>query len=183
MATPVTTTVGPNVTLRKRRTMDERLVVRWPWLYARAARAFERMRPGSRIRRSLLCRSVLSAWGAWSRGDLEVVLVRYSPNVVLDAIPNMIGAGMPHTYEGHDGIRRLSDDWREAWEEIRVVPVEIVDFGVCALTYGRGRVQARGLDIDFEYDVYSVVWWEDGLVVRHRDFTDRMEAMRVIEAG
>jgi ketosteroid isomerase-like protein len=183
MATPVTTTVGPNVTLRKRRTMDERLVVRWPGLFVRSARAFERMPPASGIRRSLLRRGVLSAWGAWSRGDLELVLVRYSPDVVLDAIPNMIAAGMSRTYEGHDGIRRLSADWGDAWGEMRVVPREILDFGDCALTAARGRVQAHGLDIEFEYDVYSVVWWDRGLIVRHRDFTDREEALRVIEAG
>ena len=183
MAKAVRTTIDARKPARTRRTVDESLVVRWPQVYVRAARAFERMSPRSRIRRAFLRRGVLSAWDAWSRGDLDLVLVRYAPDAVLDAIPNMIAAGMPRTYAGHEGIRRLSADWREAWEEIGVVPVEVLDFGDCALTYGRGRVQARGLDIDFEYDVYSVVWWQRGLVVRHRDFTDREEALRVIEAA
>ena len=79
-----------------------------------------------------------SAWGAWSRGDLDLVLVRYAPDVVLDAMPNMIAAGMSRTYEGHEGIRRLSADSRDAWEKTGVPPVEVLDFGDCAFTYGRG---------------------------------------------
>jgi ketosteroid isomerase-like protein len=183
MGKAVRTTIDPGRPLRRRRTIDEHLLVRWPWLYVRLARAFERMPPRSRIRRALLRRGVHSAWGAWSRGDLDLVLTRYAPDAVLDAVPNMIAAGMPPTYEGHEGIRRLAADWREAWEEMSVVPLEVLDFGDCVLTYARGRVQARGLDIEFEYDVYSVVWWERGLVVRHRDYTDREEALRAIEAG
>ena len=183
MAKAVRTTIDPGKRLRTRRTVDERLAVRWPQLYVRAALAFERMSPRSRIRRYFLCRSVHSAWGAWARGDLDLVLVRYAPDALLDAVPNMIAAGMARTYEGHEGIRRLSADWREAWEEISVVPLEVLDFGDCALTYGRGRVQARGLDIEFEYEVYSVVWWQRGLVVRHRDFTEREDALRAIEAA
>ena len=183
MAKAVRTTIDPGKPLRTRRTVDERLLVRWPWLFVRLARVFERMPPRSRIRRAVLGRGVHSAWGAWSRGDLDLVLVRYAPDVVLDAIPNMIAAGMSRTYEGHEGIRRLSADWGEAWEKMGVVPVEVLDFGHCVLTYGRGQVQARGLDIEFEYDVYSVVWWDRGLIVRHRDFTDREEALRAVEAG
>ena len=183
MAKAVRTTIDPGKPPRTRRTVDEHLLVRWPWLYVRLARAFERMPPRSRIRRAFLRRGVHSAWGAWSRGDLDLVLTRYSPDAVLDAVPNMIAAGMSRAYEGHEGIRRLAADWAEAWEEMSVVPFEVLDFGDCALTYARGRVQARGLDIEFEYDVYSVVWWDRGLVVRHRDFTDREEALRTIEAG
>jgi ketosteroid isomerase-like protein len=182
MAEAVRTTIDLGKPLRTRRTVDEHLLVRWPWLFVRSARAFERMSPRSRIRRALLRRGLRSAWGAWSRGDLDLVLVRYAPDAVLDAIPNMIAAGMSRTYEGHEGIRRLSADWREAWEKMGVAPIEVLDFGDCALTYGRGWVQARGLDIEFEYDVYSVVWWDRGLIVRHRDFTDREDALRAIEA-
>lgn len=183
MATAVRTTIDSGKPPRTRRTVDEHLLVRWPRLYVRFARAFERMPPRSRIRRAFLRRGVHSAWAAWSRGDLDLVLVRYAPDAVLDAIPNMIAAGMSRTYEGHEGIRRLAADWREAWEKMGVVPLEVLDFGDCALTYGRGWVQARGFDIEFEYDVYSVVWWNRGLVVRHRDFTDREDALRAIEAA
>jgi hypothetical protein len=175
---PVRTVIPPGAQMATTRTPDERLLVRWPRLYLWFARAFERMPPRSRIRRAFLRRGVHSGWAAWSRGDLDLVLLRYAPDAVLDAIPNMIAAGMPRTYEGHEGIRRLAADWREAWGEIGVVPCEILDFGDCALTYGRGRVQARDLDIQFEYDVYSVVWWERGLIVRHRDFTEREDALR-----
>jgi ketosteroid isomerase-like protein len=182
MPEAVRTIFDPVVPPRKRRTFDERLAVRWPRLYRRFAPAFERMPPRSRIRRFFLRRGVLSAWGAWSRGDLDLVLVRYAPDVVLDAVPNMLAAGMARTYEGHSGIRRLSADWGEAWEQMEVVPREVLDFGDCALMSGRGRVQARGFDIAFEYDVYSVVRWEHGLIVRHRDFTDREEALRAVES-
>jgi ketosteroid isomerase-like protein len=182
MADAVRTTIASAASLPKRRTVDEQLLVRWPGLYLRLARAFERMSPRSKIRRYLLRRDVVSTWRAWSRGDLDLVLGRYAQDAELHAIPNMIATGMDRTYEGHAGIRRLAADWGEAWGEMSVAPLEVWDFGDCAMTYARGRVQARGLEIGFEYDVHSVVWWRRGLVVRHRDFTNREEALRAIDA-
>jgi hypothetical protein len=166
MADAVRTTIASAASPPKRRTVDEQLLVRWPGLYLRLARAFERMSPRSKIRRYFLRRGVVSTWRAWSRGDLDLVLGRYAQDAELHAIPNMIATGMDRTYEGHAGIRRLAADWGEAWGEMSVAPLEVWDFG----------------EIGFEYDVHSVVWWRRGLVVRHRDFTNREEALRAIDA-
>ena len=65
----VRTAISPDVRLRTRRSLDERLFVRWPRIYVAFARAFFLLPPRSRLRRALLRRQVLSGWSAWSRGS------------------------------------------------------------------------------------------------------------------
>ena len=74
-------------------------------------------------------RSALSGWGAWVRGDLDLCLVRFSPDFHYDAPPEWLTAGMPSVYRGHAGLREWSADLREAWEWIDHTPLEVVDAG------------------------------------------------------
>jgi hypothetical protein len=80
MAGAVRTPIGPDARLPTRRTLDERLFVRWPGVWPALSRAGQALPPRSRLRRAGLLRSALSGWGAWVRGDLDLVLVRFSPN-------------------------------------------------------------------------------------------------------
>src|SRR5215208_2044197 len=76
MADVARTAIGPDARLPTRRTLEERLVVRWPGVYAALARAVQGLPPRSRLRRTLLARNALSGWGAWVRGDLDLCVVR-----------------------------------------------------------------------------------------------------------
>ena len=162
----------------KRRTLDERLYVRWPGVYAAMSRAVLRLPPRSRLRRALLRRNVLSGWAAWTRGDLGLVLVRYAPEYQFEPHHELIAAGMRSSYRGHSGMREWAADMREAWEEMDAFPQEIIDAGNPVVILGRLHLRARGSGIEFDTPIGQVVWAERGLIVRDH-FNNWDEALRV----
>jgi hypothetical protein len=101
MAGVVRTPIGPDARLPTRRTLDDRLFVRWPGVYAALSRAVLRLPPRSRLRCALLRRIVLSGWAAWTRGDLDQMLVRYAPDYRFEPLHEIVAAGMRNSYHGH----------------------------------------------------------------------------------
>jgi ketosteroid isomerase-like protein len=178
MAGVVRTPIGPDARLPSRRTLDERLFVRWPGAYAAFARALLRLPARSRLRRALLRRSVLSGWAAWARGDLDLMLVRYAPDVRFEPLHEIVAAGMRDSYHGHAGMREVAADMLEAWERMDTFPQEIIDAGNPVVILGRLHLRARGSGIEFDTPVGQVVWAERGLVVRDH-FNNWDEALRV----
>jgi ketosteroid isomerase-like protein len=180
MGEPVRTLIAPDVRLPARRALDERLFTRWPRLYAAFVRWGSLLPPRSRVRRALLRRSVLSGWGAWARGDLELMLVRYAADFRLEAHREMMAAGMHGIDVGHAGFRELAADLREAWERVDLIPREIVDAGDVVVVLGDLHLRARGSGIELDTTIGSVVWpGSGGLVSRQRDCADWDEALQV----
>ena len=101
MTAAVRTSIDPDSRLPERRTWDERVIVRWPGAYALFSRAVMVLPPRSRLSRWLLCRSALSSWGAWVRGDLDLVLVRFAPDLEYAPPREWQAAGMRSVYRGH----------------------------------------------------------------------------------
>ena len=176
----VRTPISPDARRPTRRTLDERLFIRWPGAYGALARVGNRLSPRSRLRRAGLRRAALSGWAAWARGDLDLMLVRYAPDCKVEAYRALIAAGMPSSYEGHGGLRDLFADLREAWERMELIPQEIVDAGNPVVILGHVRLRARGSGIEFDSEVGSVIWTERGLVTRESDFGSWDEALRAV---
>jgi ketosteroid isomerase-like protein len=177
-AEPVRTPISPDARLPTRRTLDERLFVRWPGAYAVFTRAVNRLPPRSRLRRALLRRAVLSGWATWARGDLDLNLLRFAPDCHTDTLPSLLAVGMRSSYEGHAGRRDLFADLREAWERMDLIPQEIVDAGNPVVLLGHMRLRARGSGVEFDTPFGQVVWIERGLIVRDRSFNNWDEALR-----
>jgi hypothetical protein len=180
MAEVVRTPIGPDARLPTRRTLDDRLTVRWPGAWAALSRATNRLPPRSRLRRALLRRNALSGWGAWVREDLDLCLVRFAPDLHYDAPPEWLIAGMPSVYRGHAGLRQWSADLREAWEFLDHTPLELVDAGHVIAFLCKIRLRARMSGIELDSRLGQVFWIERGLIVRERDFSDWDEALRVV---
>jgi ketosteroid isomerase-like protein len=178
MAGAVRTPIGPDARLPTRRTLDERLMVRWPGAWAALSRAVNRLPPRSRLRRALLRRSALSGWGAWVRGDLDLCLVRFAPEYHYDPPREWLIAGMPTVYRGHAGMREWAADLHEAWEFLDHTPLEVVDAGGCAAFLCQIRLRARTSGIELDSRLGQVLWIERGLIVRESDFSDWDEALR-----
>jgi ketosteroid isomerase-like protein len=179
MAEVVRTPIGPNARLPTRRTIEERLMVRWPGAWAALSRAVFALPPRSRLRRAGVRRAALSGWGAWVRGDLDLCLVRFAPDYHYDAPPEWLIAGMPSVYRGHAGLREWSADLREAWEWIDHTPLEVVDAGEVIAFLCQIRLRARTSGIELDSRLGQVFWIERGLIARERDFSDWDEALRV----
>jgi ketosteroid isomerase-like protein len=135
--------------------------------------------PRSRLRRAAVRRSALSGWGAWVRGDLDLVLVRFSPDFHYEPPPEWLAAGMRTVYRGHEGLREWSVDLREAWEWIDHTPLEVVDAGEVIAFLCQIRLRARTSGIELDSRLGQVFWIERGLIARERDFSDWDEALRV----
>jgi ketosteroid isomerase-like protein len=173
------TVIAPDARLPTRRTLEERAIVRWPRAYAMLARAVQRLPPRSRLRRSLLGRNALSGWGAWVRGDLELCLVRFSPNWLYNPPREWLIAGMPDTYRGHAGLRQWAADLHEAWEFVDHTPLEVVDAGDVIAFLCKVRLRARSTGIELDSHLGQLFWMERGLIARERDFADWDEAQQV----
>jgi ketosteroid isomerase-like protein len=178
MAGAVRTPIGRDARLPTRRRLDERLYARWPSAYARISRAVARLPPRSQLRRTLLRQATLSGWGAGTRGDLDLMLVRYAPDYHFEPSRELVPAGLRTAYRGHAGVREWFSEWREAYERIELRPHEIVDAGDVVVVLGHVHLRARGSGIELDFRVGNVYWTERGLVVRERQFADWDEALR-----
>jgi ketosteroid isomerase-like protein len=183
MAEAVRTPVPPGARLPARRTLDERLLVRWPGLFPLGSKLMQALPARSRLRRAALRRSALSGWGAWLRSDNDLMLVRFAPNCRYEPPPEWQAVGMQGAYHGHAGLLEWSKDMREAWEWLENMPLEIVDAGDPLVFINRIRLRARGSGVEFEYRAGLVLWLEKGLIVRERDFLDADEALREVGAS
>ena len=183
MTRAVRTAIGPNARLPTRRTLDEHFMVRVPGAYGALSRVVLRLRPGSRLRSVLVNRNALSGWGAWVRGDLDLCLVRFSPNWHYNPPREWLIAGMPDTYRGHEGLRKWAADLHEAWEFVDHTPLEVVDAGDVAAFLCRIRLRARSTGIELDSRLGQVFWIERGLIVREQDFADWDEALQVLGGG
>jgi ketosteroid isomerase-like protein len=173
------TPFGPDTRLPARRTLEDRVIVRWPRLYAALSRVGSRLPPQSRIRRAVLRRATLSAWGAWARGDIDLTLVRLAPDFHIELQPEWVAAGMRSSYEGYAGVRERAADQHEVWQRMEFIPQELVDAGDVIVVLGSYHVRARGSGIEFNSPIGSVFWLERGLIVREHDFGSWEEALRV----
>ena len=183
MAKVVRTAIRPNSRLPARRTVDERFFVRWPTMYSALFGAVSRFPPRSRLRRALLRRAVVRGFGAWQRGDLDVLLLGYARDYHFEPPPEWLAVGMRSAYSGHTGLRDWAADMREAWELIDVTPLDLIDSGDVAVVLARTHLRARGSGVEFDTPVGFAYWWADGLIVRQRDFLDWDKALNVAGIG
>ena len=112
----------------RRRTLDERLFVRFPALFRRVADLSTRLRPQSRLRRLLLAYTIQRGYAALNRRDFEVVLMRSAPEVEYRPGGDLIPPDLEEIFYGHDGYRRLWRRWFDAFDDFRWEPREMIDF-------------------------------------------------------
>lgn len=91
----------------------------WRALAALAQRLFS---PRSRLRRAMLRRAVVSGWDAFSRLDLELMLVRYAPDVEYEFDFQFEALGIGGTFRGHEGTLELIETFGEAWGAAGAAP-------------------------------------------------------------
>src|SRR5204862_5841581 len=113
---------------RPYRGLEERLALRYPWFLALWEGVLARLSPRSRLRQALLARTVQTGLAAFDRGDLEVVLLAFEPDVEL-LNPVAHGEkgtlGMEPRYRGYDGYRTFYADWCSVWGMLRITPREL----------------------------------------------------------
>ena len=168
-----------------RRTLDQRLALRFPRLIARWQQLISRLPPGSRLRQASLVRAVRYAAEAYNRRDLDVVVAGYHPEIEYCPAQSWVDAGFfEPVYRGPDGYRDYVAATAEVFGgEVYFKPFEIVDLAdrMVILATVPMRAQASGVPLTESFAYVSTI--RDGLVVRMQEYYDHREALMSVGLG
>jgi ketosteroid isomerase-like protein len=167
---------------RSRRTLDQRLVLRFPRLGNASFRLITRLPPTSRVRRAALARAAELALEAFNRRDLAGVLLNTHPDFEYHAERTWVEAGLVEpSYRGLEGYRRYITTVDEVWAgENTLTPVEVIDLGAqfVMIADAEMRAQASGVPLSQEYA--AVVTLQDGMVFRLQEYFDHGAALTAV---
>ena len=154
-------------------------MVRFPGAFRWEAALSQRfLRPRSRLRRTLLRRALVSGWNAANRGDFELMLVRYAPDVEITWDPAFAALGVSGPFHGHDGVVRMVHGIAEAWEQYELKPVAVVDLGERGVALGTFRMPGNVSGLEFESEMAQVAVPRDGLIAHQQDFLSWDDGLR-----
>jgi ketosteroid isomerase-like protein len=167
---------------RSRRTLDQRLSLRFPGLFAAGARLVGKLPPSSRLRQAALSRAVRLASEAYNRRDVDAVVIGYHPEVEYHPARSWVEAGFfEPCYHGREGYREYVAITAEVFgAEVHFKPVELVDLGerIVVLASVPMRAQASGVPLT---EAFAYVWTvEDGRVARLQEYYDHAEALEAV---
>ncbi|HZO59618.1 MAG TPA: nuclear transport factor 2 family protein [Solirubrobacterales bacterium] len=165
-----------------RRTLDQRLFIRFPRLSAALLVPLSKLPPRSRIRQAALWRAARLALEAYNRRDMDAVGIGYHPEFEYHPARNWVEAGLLEpSYRGLEGHKRYVESTAEVFgAEVYVKPVELIDAGdrMAVLANVPMRAQASGIQLT---EAFALVFtFEDGLVVRVQEYYDYDEALAAV---
>jgi ketosteroid isomerase-like protein len=154
------------------RNLAERLMVRFPSLYRRLAALAQRrlLNPRSRVRRAILRSGNISGWAAFNRGDFELMLVRYAPDVEFEFDPGEQALGLSGTFRGHEEMAKALGELREAWGQFGLEPAYVLDLGDRVLALGFQHARGHASGVRLQQEVAQLVTVREGLVTRDVHF-------------
>jgi hypothetical protein len=151
------------------RNLPERLIARFPAVYRRIAPLAFRLRPRSRLRRTLLRRVVDSGWASFDRRDFELNLVYFAPDTAFEFPPAMQALGIPASFRGHDGRIEGMNKIFEVWGS-ELEPLYVLDLGDRLLNLGIWHIRGVGGGVPLDQPLAQLVTVRDGLVIRDQNF-------------
>jgi ketosteroid isomerase-like protein len=164
-----------------RRSLDERILLRFPILFRAMAVGWSWLPPRTRLRRAVTARVARMAPEAVNRRDFDLLLLGFDPAIEFE-LPQSLATGyvppdLVGVHRGHEGYLRMWRGLTEAWEGVRLEPEEIIDFGDRLLAAGRLTAHARHTGIALDTPIFQLVTLRRGLVVRQKDFLEREQAL------
>ena len=108
---------------KTRRTLDERVLVRFPALVRLLASAWSRLPPRSRVRRAFLSRFLRQACEAANRRDFDVLLLALDPDVEyrIDDLGGLVPPDLHGVHRGHEGYLHVWEEAIDAMEDVAVI--------------------------------------------------------------
>lgn len=168
-----------------RRTLDQRLAIRFSWLSAASFRLLAKLPPRSRIRQAALWRGTRLMVEAYNRRDLDAVVIAYAPDMEYYPYREFVEAGLAEpVYHGPSGYRAYIEATYDVWgTEVRLEPTELIDLGdrIVLLADMPMRAQASGVALAQTYAGVSTL--KNGRVIRTDDFLNHAEALEAVGLG
>jgi hypothetical protein len=162
---------------RGRRTLEERLAMRFPRLRQMAVRAVWSLPARSRFRRAFLHRSVRLCIEAANRGDHEVAFAPFAADSESIFPPELAVLG-EHGPRGRDARVTWERMWRKEWGEFSYLPEEFVDLGNRILLLGRMSGSGAGSGAAVDTDWAMIITPVAGEVVREQVLFDQAAALK-----
>jgi hypothetical protein len=167
----------PSERAGQRRSLDERLFVRFPALYRLLADAWMRLPPRSRVRRMMLARFVGRGLAAVNRRDFDVLFLGIDPGIEYRPAGDQRPPGMDAVRHGHDGYQEVWRQMIDAFEDFHAEPEELLDLGDQLLATIQYRGHGTGSGVPVNIPTFQLFRLRRGLVVWQKDFSDRSEAL------
>jgi ketosteroid isomerase-like protein len=154
------------------RNLQDRIVLRMPRVFMALAPVIFRRPPTSRLRQRFMRFFMLRGYAALNRGDLDILLMPYDPEVLFTVHGEARRLGLDDEYRGLAGAEKVIRDWDLAWDEHRYEPREVVDVGeqVVSLVDLVGRGRASGAEVTMPLGF--VMTLRDGRIVRQEQYED-----------
>jgi hypothetical protein len=160
---------------RRHRSLDERIVVHLPVLGRWLSAAWARLPRDSRLRRAVLVRRIRQGAAAANRRDFTFLLTGFDPDIELhraDVFLDVSG-----TFHGHDGYLEVWRKVLESFEDVRLDPEEVLDFGDRFVVTIKLSGHGAGSGVSISQPLFQLFTLRRGLVVRQDDFQDGAEAL------
>ena len=167
----------PSDRASQRRSMDERLFVRFPALFRLFAERVAQLPPGSRLRRLVLARVARRAAAAVNRRDFDVLFLSFDPGIEYRPAADQRPPGMDAVRHGHDGYQEVWRQMIKAFEDIHAEPEEVLDLGDQLLGTTQYKGHGTGSRVPVNIPTFQLFRLRQGLIVWQKDFSDRSEAL------
>jgi ketosteroid isomerase-like protein len=165
-----------------RRTLDQRLAVRFPGLAAPWFRLIGRLPPSSRLRQAALWRFARLGVEAYNRRDLDAVVVGFQPELEYYPYREFVEAALAEPcYHGPAGYKAYISATHEVWgNDVQLFPTELIDVGDRVVLLADMPMQAQASGVPLMQTYAMVATLTDGKVVQQRDFLDPAEALEAV---
>jgi ketosteroid isomerase-like protein len=163
-------------TTRRHRTLDERILVRFPALARLLLGGWARLQRRSRLRRVMLVRVIRLGYAAANRRDFDLLLTGLDPGIEYHS-SEAWQIGFDPLYHGHDGYLQVWRGLFESFEDIRLDPEELLDLGDRFLVTITLSGHGAGSGVSTSQPLFQLFTFRRGLVVRQDDFVDRAKAL------
>lgn len=171
-------------TTRPRRTLGERILVRFPALARSLFYLLSRLPKGSRLRRLTLVRRVGQAASASNRRDFDVLLLGFDPAIDYRAVSagpgGVIAPDLVGHHHGHAGYRYVWRAMLEGFPDLTLEGDEVLDLGDRLISTTRMRGHGAGSGVPIDQVLFQVFTLRRGLVVKQEDFAEREAALQAV---
>lgn len=162
----------------RRRSLDERLRVRFPSVFRVLSEAGLRVSPHTRLRRLVLRRALVRVYAAANRRDFDLIRTTQDPErYEYRPSDDLRPLDLDPVFHGHEGYLRLWGYWLDAFADIRWEPQEMLDLGDRILVTARQQGHGSGSGVAVGEHVFQLFTFRRGLVIRQQDFSDRAKAL------
>jgi ketosteroid isomerase-like protein len=113
---------------------------------------------------------------AINSGDLDGLMEVVGEDIVAD-VPS--GFANADTYRGHDGFRRMAEQWLEPWSSFHAEALDFIERGDAVVVSIRQTATGRESGIEVEMDIAYLLRVRDGKLVEWRLCKDAAEALEL----